>query len=294
MRVVIISLLALFAVQNISAQSLEDLIDEGFDNQVDYTIATFKASRIINGHSVEQMKKQELDFRISHRFGAVNRGISDFFGLDKSSIRLAFEYGITDWLMVGVARSSFNSTYDSFAKFRLLRQSKGGKFQMPVSLTYLASIEANTKDFQNPDQTNFVSSRISYVHQLLIARKFNSKISLQLMPTVVHRNLVPSVLEMNDLYAVGIGGRYKITTRLALMAEYYYTIRPSRYVVEHQDPIAFGVDVETGGHVFQIMLTNTSVMNEGGFIPGANNAGFFAGNVHLGFNISRVFSLKKK
>ncbi len=276
----------------IYAQDIDDLLDGEFDNSNNYVSATFKSTRIINANSIELVKKQHLNFTISHRFGSINNGISDFFGIDRSTIRLNLEYGLKDWFTVGIDRSSFSQTYDGYFKFRLLRQSTG-KWAIPVSITYFTSFEVFTRKFTEAERDNYLSSRLSYVHQLLIARKFNNKLSLQLTPSLVHRNLVPTALDMNDLYAVGLGGRYKITNRFAITAEYFYTIRSPRSSEAYNNPIAIGVDIETGGHVFQLMLTNTSLMYEGGFITGNNNDNFFKGGIHFGFNISRTFSFTK-
>jgi len=291
MKNYIIPLILVFFVNIISGQDIDELLNEELNEEIDYSSATFKSTHLINGHTVEQLKKQHLDFRISHRFGSVNNGISDFFGIDISSIRLNLEYGVTDWLMVGYGRSSFNKTYDGFLKFRIVRQSSGKK-NMPFSLSYFASFEAFTTDLSNLENKNYLSSRFSYVHQFLIARKFNEKLSLQISPTLIHKNLVSTVLDMNDLFAIGFGGRYKLSKRIALTAEYYYSIRNARYKPNYNDPLSIGINIETGGHVFQLMLSNSSLMNEGGFISGENNDDFFKGDIHLGFNITRIFSFQ--
>ncbi len=287
---VFIGLLMLIFCQNAFAQDLDALLSAETKPTIDYATATFKASRIINGHSIEQMKKKQLDFRISHRFGTLNNGPYGLFGLDQSVIHFSLEYGLKDWLMVGAGRGSFNKTYDTFAKFRFLRQSSGAVW-MPVSLSYFTSVELNTLKFQDPTRTNYFSSRLAYVHQLLIARKFNDKFSFQLSPTFIHRNLVKSELDQNDIYSMGAGARYKLTKRLSLNAEYYYIYNPNAKFLDtrYYDSVSVGIDIETGGHVFQIMLTNSQGMREGSFIP-QTTGNWLDGDIHLGFNISRVFS----
>jgi hypothetical protein len=272
------------------SQDMDALLNDQTKPTVEYATATFKASRIINGHSIEQMKKKQLDFRISHRFGALNDGAYGLFGLDHSVIHFSLEYGLTDRLMVGVGRGSLNKTYDSFIKYKMLRQSSGEKF-MPVSLSYLISIELNTVKFQNASQTNYFASRLAFIHQLLLARKFNGNLSIQLSPTFIHRNLVKTELDQNDIYALGVGGRYKLSKRLSLNAEYYYTFNPNAKVLEtrYYNSCSVGVDIETGGHVFQIMLTNSQGMREGTYIPQTTDSWLKQG-IHLGFNISRVFA----
>ena len=290
---IFIALFLLIFSGNTYSQDLDALLNAETKPTIDYATATFKASRIINGHSIEQMKKRQLDFRISHRFGPLNDGAYGLFGLDQSKIHFSLEYGITDWLMLGAGRGSLNKTYDSFAKFRLLRQSSGAKW-MPVSLSYFTSVELNTLKFQDPTRTNYFSSRLAFVHQLLIARKFNDKFSFQLSPTFIHRNLVKTELDMNDVYAMGFGARYKLSKRLSLNAEYYYNYNPNNKFqdTKYYNSASVGVDIETGGHVFQIMLTNSLGMREGSFIPQTTDNWFDKG-IHLGFNISRVFSFQK-
>jgi opacity protein-like surface antigen len=298
---IITGLILILLAGNVYSQDLDALMNAETKPTIDYTTATFKASRIINGHSIEQMKKKQLDFRISHRFGTLNNGGYGLYGLDQSVIHFSLEYGIKDWLMVGVGRGSFNKTYDSFAKFRLLRQSSGAK-SMPVSLSYMTSVELNSLKFDTtPIQTssttttpriNYFSSRLTYVHQILIARKFNENFSFQLSPTFIHRNFVKTELDPNDIFAMGFGARYKLSKRLSLNAEYYYAYNPNRKYLDtrYYNSASVGIDIETGGHVFQIMLTNSQGMREGTFIPQTTDNWFDKG-IHLGFNISRVFAL---
>lgn len=285
-----ISSILLLSGQGFS-QDLDELLDTQTNPSTEYTTATFKASRIINGHSIEQMKKKQLDFRISHRFGPLNDGAYGLYGLDQSHIHFSLEYGVTNWLMLGVGRGSQNKIYDSFAKFKILRQSTG-EVNMPVSLSYMTSVELKTQKFDDLARTNYFSSRLSYVHQLLIARKFSDNFSFQFSPTFIHRNLVKTELDMNDVYALGFGARYKLSKRLSMNAEYYYNYNPNNKFLDtrYYNSASVGVDIETGGHVFQIMLTNSLGMREGTFIPQTTEK-WMDGGIHLGFNISRVFAL---
>jgi hypothetical protein len=291
----------LFVTGNVCSQDLDALLSAETKPSINYTAATFKASRIINGHSVQQMKKNQLDFRISHRFGTLNEGAYGFWGLDQSNIHFSLEYGVTNWLMLGVGRGSLHKIYDGFAKFKLLRQSTGEK-EMPISISYFTSAEIMTEhpatttiqgnDSIQIERINYFSSKVTYVNQLLIARKFNDKFSFQLTPSWVHRNLVPTELDLNDLFALGAGARYKLTKRMSVNAEYYYNINPNAKYLEPRtyNSASIGIDLETGGHVFQIMLTNSIGMREGTFIPKTTDS-WLDGGIHLGFNISRVFSL---
>ena len=260
-------------------QSSDTLEEDG------YVEATFKGTRLINGHSVELREKNALDFIISHRFGRLNSGAYELFGLDESTVRIGFDYGLTDRLNIGIGRSSFRKVYDGFLKYKFLRQGEG-RGKSPVSAVAFASTALTTQRSQNELSA---ANRLSYVFQLLIARKFNDRLSLQLMPGVVHRNLALSPNDDNDIFYLGVGGRYKLTQRVALNTEYYYLInKPEAGLEPVHSSFAIGVDIETGGHVFQLHLTNSRAMQEKGFIT-ETSGDFFKGDIHYGFNISRVF-----
>jgi hypothetical protein len=263
----------------------------GGDEEQTYTTATFKTTRIINMHSVENAAAGVMDFRISHRFGFINTGAYDLFGLDQALMRFGFEYGITDRLMVGVGRSNVNKAYDSFLKYKILRQGSG-KRNIPISLSYFGSAVCNTVKWSDPNRDNYFSSRMQYTHQLLIARKFNNDLSLQLTPTLVHKNLVPTLQDKNDILAMGFGGRYKLTQRFSVNGEYIYVL-PNQITSTYYNSLSLGVDIETGGHVFQLHLTNSTSMLEPGFIT--ESVGQWKnGGIHFGFNVSRVFTVVDK
>jgi hypothetical protein len=262
---------------------LLDILESESSDEKEFVIATFKSTRLINGHSVEVRQPRVLEFIISHRFGTLNSGYKEFFGLDQSNIRLALEYGICDNLNIGFGRSSFDKVLDGFLKYRILRQSNSS----PLTITAFASIARATYE----DATLDGLERNAYTGQILIARKFNSNFSLQIMPTIIQRNLVATSEDANLLIAAGVGGRYKLNNRFAINAEYYPQL--TNYSDQFKNVFAVGVDIETGGHVFQLQLTNAVQMNEQGFI-GETTDEFFGGDIHYGFNISRVFNLKPK
>ncbi|MFT4536239.1 MAG: hypothetical protein ACJA1A_003570 [Saprospiraceae bacterium] len=258
------------------------------EETVNFTYATFKANRIINLHSVENTAKGVLDIKISHRFGFLNGGFSELFGLDQASIRIGADYGISPKLMVGFGRSSFEKTYDGFLKYKILRQSSGAK-TMPVTASFLASTAIKTIPFQDPDRENFFSSRMYYVFQGLIGRKFNESLSLQLSPTLVHRNLVRTSTESNDVYSLGLGGRIKLNKRTSFNIEYIY-VQPDQLAPGYRNSFSVGFDIETGGHVFQLHFTNSTSMIEKGFIT-ETIGNWLDGDIHFGFNVSRVFTV---
>ena len=270
----------------------EDLLSLlGGEEEQTYTTATFKTTRIINMHSVENAAAGVMDFRISHRFGFINTGAYDLFGLDQALMRIGLEYGVTDRLMVGFGRSNVNKAYDSFLKYKILRQGSG-KRNIPISVSYFASAVCNTVKWADPNRDNYFSSRMQYTHQLPIGRKFNNNLSLQLTPTLVHKNLVPTLQDKNDILAMGFGGRYKLTQRFSVNGEYIYVL-PNQITSTFYNSLSLGVDIETGGHVFQLHLTNSTSMLEPGFIT--ESVGQWKnGGIHFGFNVSRVFTVKDK
>lgn len=288
---VAVFLFSVFSADSFS-QNLMDLLESETEEEISYTSATFKSTRVLNGHSIERMQEGQLDFRISHRFGTINSGAYEFFGLDEANIHLSLEYGIKDWVMIGIGRGTYQKTVDGFVKFSILRQSSGKK-NMPVSLSWLSSMGVNTLKWNDPERTNYFSSRLSYAHQVIVGRKFSDRISLQLSPGMIHRNFVETELEPNDLWFIGIGGRLKLTKRISVNSEYFYVIRPKNKPLDYNyyDSFSIGFDIETGGHVFQLHITNSVAMIEKGFI-GETTGNWLKGDIHFGFNISRVFSLK--
>ena len=279
--------LCLLTSQVFSQDLLDILDDETPKNEKENIItSTFKATRILNGHSVENRKKGELEFIISHRFGRINLGFDELFGLDQSNIRFSLEYGLTDNLTVGLGRSSFEKTYDGFAKYSLLKQKKG-KNSFPVAVSLFGSIAAKTLKDYDPKFKPTFAERLFYVGQVLVARKFSDSFSFQITPTYVHRNTVKVVEDPHDFFALGFGSRVKLSKRVSLNGEYYYSFNKLTST-KTRNSLAFGVDIETGGHVFQLILSNAITMIEKSFIT-ETTGDFFGGDIHLGFNISRTF-----
>jgi hypothetical protein len=293
MKALRLAIILLFPVATLHAQN--DLLGElnKLDSNTTVPVeATFKSTRIINGHSVETVKKNHMDFRISHRFGRLNSGSYQLYGLDQATLRLGFEYGLTDNLMIGVGRSTEQKAFDFFAKYRLLKQTSGAKV-IPVSVTLFASSAIRTlRPLSEEEIARTFQNKLTYVYQALIARKFSEKLSLQITPTYLYRNLPELVGEERGLFSLGLGGRLKISKRVSVNAEYFWTARDNSGLPYH-DSMALGVDIDTGGHVFQLHFTNSLGMIEKQFI-GETNGSWGKGDIHYGFNISRTFSFDKK
>jgi len=279
-----------------ATRAQDDLLNLlGKDSTVEYTNASFKTTRVINGHSLESTAPGVLDVRINHRFGLISSGAVNAFGLDgPATIRIGFDYGISSRLMVGIGRSNFQKTVDGLVKYKVLRQCDQG-CRMPLTLAVVASMSVNTQREQDlpwysADRTDFYTNRISYNFQAIIGRKFSESISFQIMPGLVHRNLVSTESDKNDLLNIGGAGRCKLTKRLAINAEYFYVLPDQGARSQYQNSLSVGFDIETGGHVFQMFFTNSTGMFERSYIAETTND-FFKGDILYGFNISRVFTI---
>ena len=269
----------------------DDLLDILEDASVKPVIveSSFKGTRVVNAQSLELPRPKILQFMIQHRFGSIENGFYDLFGMDYATIRFDFNYGLTERLSFGVGRSSLDKIYDIFVKTKLLRQSSGTR-SFPVSVLLYSDIGIDTKrkSENDPAVKDEYLNRLLYVNQLIIGRKFNRSLSLEILPTLIHRNLAPTNQDDHDLASVGIAGRYKLSNRISVNADYFIPLgdRSENY----QNSLAIGVDYETGGHVFQVMIANSQGPYEYTFIENANGD-FSTGTLYLGFNISRAFTL---
>ncbi len=273
---------------------MNQLENEVLKNQTEFAHATFKSTRIINGHSVENLPAHVLDVRISHRFGPVSGGSYNFFGLDNALMRLGFDYGITDNFMIGVGHSTYQKTYDGFFKIKILRQSTGA-VKMPVTLSFVPAISVNSlrpKDLSVVPDSGVNFHRLSYVFQLIIARKFSEQFSLQFMPTFIHADNISFNHIKHNIFAAGVGARQKISKRISVNGEYYYQL-PGTKAPDAINVLSFGIDIGTGGHVFQLHFTNSFGLTEKSFISETTGR-WDKSDVLFGFNISRVFQLNKK
>lgn len=263
----------------------DDLFDEiDIDSEEDYKTAAFKGLKIVNFESTKMISKKELYFIVSHRFGSIETGFEDFFGLDQAVTRLSLLYGITDGINIGVSRSSFRKIYESSLKLRLFREKKGG---FPFTIVSSNNILINT----SLDETFLpgleFKNRLGYTTQLLISKKFNKNFSLQLIPTFFHDNFVEVDEQENSQYVIGFGGRHKLTKRWSLNFDYGAHLNRAD-TSPFRNPLSIGFDLETGGHVFQLHFTNAQPMNTNPFL-GQATGDWTEGNIFFGFNLSRVF-----
>lgn len=268
------------------AQEDEDLLAEIEETVVvDSTVsAAFKGLKIVNFESTKMVGKGALFFVVSHRFGSVNRGFDDFFGLDQAVTRLNFIYGISDDLSVGISRSSFQKIYEGSLKLRLVQQKKNGA---PFTIVSFNTLLINTALDRNILPLLEFDNRLGYTTQLLVSRKFSESFSLELIPTFFHDNYVPIDEQDNSQFAIGIGGRQKLTKRWSLNFDYGVHLNRAS-TSPFRNPLSIGFDLETGGHVFQLHFTNAQPMNTNYFL-GQATGDWGEGDFFFGFNLSRVF-----
>ncbi|MCE2611841.1 DUF5777 family beta-barrel protein [Flavobacteriaceae bacterium D16] len=282
-RIVVLICIVLFGFMAHAQQDMLDAIDKD-DNAIAAT-AAFKGLKIVNFESTKLLYKREFYFVVAHRFGSIKNGFDDFFGLDFANTRIHLLYGITDDINIAISRNSFNKTYDFSGKYRFVSQNESFPFtvvgysQFAINTLLEEALILRPVDF---------SDRVSVTQQILISRKVNDRLSLQLMPTIFHEGYTAYDPQENTQYALGFGGRYKLSKRLSLNVDYGWHLNRasgSPFV----NPLSIGVDIETGGHVFQLHFTNAQPTFESGFLGNATGD-WGEGDIYFGFNISRVFN----
>lgn len=281
MKIILILLFGfIFSLQ--AQDDLLGLIDE-IATEPTPVIATFKATRIVNAQSVELVRPKTTEFMIQHRFGSMKNGLYDLMGMDNATIRFDLKYGLNPYMSLGVGRSSLNKTYDFFTKIKFAQQSD----EFPISVALFLKSEIQTLS-RNSDFSHELVNRITYDSQFLLAKKLNSKVSIQLMPTWIHHNWVRTHEDDHDLFSLGMGGRFKLSNRVSVNGDTFFPMgtRDSTFIQSW----GVGCDIETGGHVFQIMVTNVQGAFESAYVE--NASGKIEGmDLYLGFNITRVFSI---
>ncbi|PWN63348.1 DUF5777 family beta-barrel protein [Chryseobacterium oncorhynchi] len=261
----------------------EDLLKDidTITTNTDTSQPAFKALQIVTGQSTKLAAKKEWYMIVAHRFGDVSAGFKDFFGLDNASTKLGVIYGISDGLSVSLSRETNMKTFEGAAKYRLIRQDEN----FPVDIVGYNVMGVNTEIDKDTYPHLRFSDRLSYLTQALISRRFNDKFSLQLTPSYVHKNLYEPTIEDKNQFLAGVGGRYKISKRVSVNAEYFVNFDNHSF---YKNPLSLGVDVETGGHVFQLLFTNSQINSDIGYLTNASG-NWGKGHIFFGFNLYRVF-----
>lgn len=278
--------------QDSTAADLLGQLNDSIKEQVivtDKVSSIFKATQIINLPTVEQPGKKNLQFIIMHRFGKLDGGLYQLFGLDNATIRFGLDYGLTNRLAIGIGRSSLDKTYDASFKYKLLDQRE---HKMPIAISLNEWVTTSTLKYENKPYLN-AKYRTAYTSQLLIARKFNRNLSIEVVPTWVHYNLVPTPRDHNDIFLLGLAGRMKLTKRLSLNLEYDLLPGDQLPSEDIKPSLGIGLDIETGGHVFQFVFSNSQGMI-GPYYLTKTNGTWGDGDIYFGFNISRAFGWNKR
>jgi hypothetical protein len=288
----IVGIILLLNNQELFCQNLADLVNDlNKDTEIVYQEGFFKSTRVINGLSIENPGKRDLIFIISHRFGLVSDGFHEFYGLDESAnVRFGLEYGLTDRLMIAVGRSRFNKNFDGYVKYKLIRQKKNSGFS-PISLSLFAGESISDNQIEYLDGRNPFTRRLVYSAGMICASKLTERITIQISPAYIHRNIIPTKIEKNDVFYSGFSGRFKITNRFAVCAEYFYWFNKDK-LFKNFNSLSVGFEIETGGHVFQLHVSNSAGLINNAYVT-SPNSDWQKGDFHIGFNISRMFSLKK-
>lgn len=268
---------------------LEALLELEIGPTKEYVLGTFLSTYIMNNHSVEVLNKNGLNFRISHKFGFLNTGPENFYGFDHSSAFMGFEYAPLDWINIGIARATFRESVNSMIKIRILRQSEGDKI-IPLSVVIYSELDYKTKQYINKDLQNDRIGRIDYTTQLLLARKFNKYLSVQLMPGYIHRNLVETNEDKNGIASLGFGGSYRFYKRLRFNAEYYLVQNHDIPAQDFHAPFSAGICYQTSRHSFELFATNSTGITSNNHIA-YTTGNFWNGDICIGFNISIIFSV---
>ena len=305
MRIFFSIILVLFSISCFAQDDLLDMLkEESIANNNSIIFATWKTMKLVNIHSTEIVKRNALDFRVTHRFGNIGAesggGVHTFYGLDNSSdIRISFDYGLTEKWQIGIGRSKYKEIVDLSTKYKLLVQKEK---KAPLTIVAFGAVSLTPQ--RDPDSRyNDWQNRLTYFTQVLFARKFGQRLSIELAPGVIHRNMVTKVLDGNGKtltdentnFTLSVGARYMITKRVGIIVDYVHTFSEFRSNFGPQnyyDPFGVGVEIETGGHVFHLTLTNAPAIIENAYMPETADS-WAKGGIKLGFNISRVFQIGK-
>ncbi len=276
----LLSFISLFILTFSYAQ--DDLLKEidTVKAEVPYS-PSFKALQIVTAQSTKLPARKEFYLDISHRFGDVSDGFKNFFGLDNATTKLGVIYGLRDWIALSASRHTYQKTYEFGAKYRMIKQEK----ESPFDIVGYNVLDINSELKKNNFPKLQFADRFAYLSQLLISRRFTENLTLQLMPSYIHKNLIEPTIDSKNLFSTGLGGRYKISKRVSINAEYFYNFEDKNF---YKNPLSVGMDIDTGGHVFQLVFSNSQANTETGYITNATGD-WGKGHFFFGFNLYRVF-----
>ena len=289
--------LLIVGVQGLYAQDLLGKLDKELPDVTQYTQATFKAGRITFGQSVETRKKGVFEINVNTKFWNIPNSNTQAFGADRATTRFGLEYAVSDRFTTGIGVASFDGIFNSYLKYRLVRQKDSDK-KAPLGITLFQSVSYQTRDFNHIDLQEGFSNRLSFASQLIIARKFDRNFSLQITPTFIRRNSEQFPDSPSNHFAIGFGARYKVGRHVSIVSEYYYVANPIENDPNHLsffDPFAIGVNWEVSDLILQFSMTNTRAFDEAtNIVATFNNFNFNDGNLHIGVSATYVLHFNKK
>lgn len=295
MRKKILSILAIFfssiLLVNAQTDDLEAMLEEEMGPTQHKVLNTFLSTYVLNNHSVELLDKNGLNFRISHKFGFLNTGPENFYGFDNSSVFMGIEYAPTSWMNIGIGRGTFRESVNGMMKINLLNQTEGAK-NFPFTLVAYGELDYRTNEYPIKVLQEDIAGRIEYTSQLLMARKFNNRLSMQLMPTYIHRNLVENNEDLNDILSLGFGGTLRVYKSLRVNAEYYIVQDHDTPNKDYLSPLSAGICYQTSRHSFELFATNSTGITSNNHIA-YTTGNFWEGDICIAFNISIIFSVKR-
>ncbi len=286
-KVLSVAFLFLMFCNAYAQDDLLNQLDKDQPQEKEIAPYAFKALQICNMQSTKLPVKGEFYVLISHRFGDLSNGINNFFGLDQALTKIGGIYGVTNWLSLGASRQTYNKIYELAAKYKFTNQINSG---FPFTIVGYNTMDINSslkkEDFPGLEFNN----RLAFTSQLLISRKFSERFSFEVAPIYVHKNLYNETEDQKDLFLVGAGGRFKLTKRLSLNLEYAARVNlPKEFDSPYQNPATIGLDIETGGHVFQMVFSNSQPMNDVTVFSNTKGQWEKAKGIYFGFNMYRVF-----
>ncbi|WP_333600338.1 DUF5777 family beta-barrel protein [Flavobacterium sp.] len=283
---IISSVLLLFAFHIASAQDLMSELDS-VPKEKQAVSAAFKGLQVCNMQSTKMAAKNEWYFLVSHRFGDLKEGINNFFGFDNALTKIGGIYGVTDWFNISLSRHTYNKTFEAAIKYRLISQKEAG---FPFTIVGYNTMDVNGSKFDKDLYPEFKqTNRLAYSTQLLISRKFSDAISFELTPVYIHKNLydLQPGTDKKDQFVLGMGGRCKVSKRISFNLEYAARLNPAEHDYYH-NPLTAGFDIDTGGHVFQLVFSSAQPMNDIAYFTNATGK-WNGGSIYFGFNLYRVF-----
>lgn len=296
-KIYILLLVFSISVYESAAQNMDSLMKNiSSDQEPQAVTAAFKSSRLILSQTTTMVKKNDLDFKVIHRFGDIggtDGGSKTLYGFDNSTdIYIGFEYGISDRFNISFGRSKYEQLLDLQLKYALLQQKE--TVGSPVSISALIKTgftpyKVNTTIFDS------YGNRFSHFVQAIISRKFSPNLSLQVTPGFLFRSVVLGGGDEKTMFSTGIAGRYKFTKRFGVVADYYFInsdYRKNNPNTSFYNPLGLGIEIETGGHVFSMNFANAKAIAENNFLPNSTSS-WGKGQYRFGFTISRMFTMYK-